>query len=218
MVKFAVRPKLYLCILFLHFPQEVEQWRKSFFFIEITQLRHCWPPFKTNVLLIALVIQKRELNVMMRGSDCTVGPITLLSHEMFWNAYAACTLYLSVSWFSYRKHLVNFHVLWPFAKISPKAASPHTFSIDYKHDCFRKDGEVFRYISGSIHYSRIPRVYWKDRLLKMYMAGLNAIQTLVSQSSALTSLEKQSPSFTAHHSEILGGFSYSSCLQIPLAS
>ncbi|XP_048104497.1 beta-galactosidase isoform X2 [Alosa alosa] len=53
------------------------------------------------------------------------------------------------------------------------------FSIDYKHDCFRKDGEVFRYISGSIHYNRIPRVYWKDRLLKMYMAGLNAIQTYI---------------------------------------
>ncbi|XP_040892009.1 beta-galactosidase [Toxotes jaculatrix] len=54
-----------------------------------------------------------------------------------------------------------------------------SFSVDYQGDCFRKDGEEFRYISGSIHYSRIPRVYWKDRLLKMYMAGLNAIQTYV---------------------------------------
>uniref|UniRef100_A0A8C1ZUE6 Beta-galactosidase n=1 Tax=Cyprinus carpio TaxID=7962 RepID=A0A8C1ZUE6_CYPCA len=53
------------------------------------------------------------------------------------------------------------------------------FSIDYRQNCFLKDGEPFRYISGSIHYSRIPRVYWKDRLLKMYMAGLNAIQTYV---------------------------------------
>uniref|UniRef100_A0A674ELY1 Beta-galactosidase n=1 Tax=Salmo trutta TaxID=8032 RepID=A0A674ELY1_SALTR len=56
---------------------------------------------------------------------------------------------------------------------------PPTFSVDYKNDCFRKDGEEFRYISGSIHYNRIPRAYWKDRLLKMYMAGLNAIQTYV---------------------------------------
>uniref|UniRef100_A0A8C7PXT3 Beta-galactosidase n=1 Tax=Oncorhynchus mykiss TaxID=8022 RepID=A0A8C7PXT3_ONCMY len=56
---------------------------------------------------------------------------------------------------------------------------PQTFSVDYKNDCFRKDGEEFRYISGSIHYNRIPRAYWKDRLLKMYMAGLNAIQTYV---------------------------------------
>lgn len=57
--------------------------------------------------------------------------------------------------------------------------APRSFSLDYKHDCFRKDGKEFRYISGSIHYSRIPRVYWKDRLLKMYMAGLNAIQTYI---------------------------------------
>ncbi|KAK2817112.1 hypothetical protein Q5P01_025303 [Channa striata] len=55
----------------------------------------------------------------------------------------------------------------------------HSFTVDYQHDCFRKDGEKFRYISGSIHYNRIPRVYWKDRLLKMYMAGLNAIETYI---------------------------------------
>ncbi|RVE55414.1 hypothetical protein OJAV_G00236560 [Oryzias javanicus] len=54
-----------------------------------------------------------------------------------------------------------------------------SFSLDYNADCFRKDGERFRFISGSIHYSRIPRIYWKDRLLKMYMAGLNAIQTYI---------------------------------------
>lgn len=61
----------------------------------------------------------------------------------------------------------------------PSIGSPRTFSVDYKNDCFLKDGEPFRYISGSIHYSRIPRVYWKDRLLKMYMAGLNTIQTYI---------------------------------------
>ncbi|XP_042282555.1 beta-galactosidase-1-like protein isoform X2 [Thunnus maccoyii] len=54
-----------------------------------------------------------------------------------------------------------------------------SFSIDYKNNCFLKDGEPFQYISGSIHYSRIPRYYWKDRLLKMYMTGLNAVQVYV---------------------------------------
>ncbi|XP_072416594.1 beta-galactosidase [Chiloscyllium punctatum] len=61
--------------------------------------------------------------------------------------------------------------------ISPSSSG--TFQIDYDNDCFRKDGKTFRYISGSIHYSRVPRYYWKDRLMKMYMAGLNAIQTYV---------------------------------------
>ncbi|KAK9537528.1 hypothetical protein VZT92_005137 [Zoarces viviparus] len=54
-----------------------------------------------------------------------------------------------------------------------------SFSIDYKNNCFLKDGKPFQYISGSIHYSRIPQYYWKDRLVKMYMTGLNAIQVYV---------------------------------------
>ena len=37
----------------------------------------------------------------------------------------------------------------------------------------------FRYISGSLHYSRVPSHYWKDRLEKLYAAGLNAVQTYV---------------------------------------
>ncbi|XP_047387747.1 beta-galactosidase [Sciurus carolinensis] len=57
--------------------------------------------------------------------------------------------------------------------------SRRTFEIDYNKDRFLKDGQPFRYISGSIHYFRVPRFYWKDRLLKMKMAGLNAIQTYV---------------------------------------
>uniref|UniRef100_A0A8C3L5M7 Beta-galactosidase n=1 Tax=Chrysolophus pictus TaxID=9089 RepID=A0A8C3L5M7_CHRPC len=57
--------------------------------------------------------------------------------------------------------------------------SIRTFGIDYDCNCFVKDGRPFRYISGSIHYSRVPRYYWKDRLLKMKMAGLDAIQTYV---------------------------------------
>lgn len=59
------------------------------------------------------------------------------------------------------------------------ASESRLFSIDYKNNCFLKDGKPFRYISGSIHYSRIPQYYWKDRLLKMYMTGLNAIQVYV---------------------------------------
>ena len=38
---------------------------------------------------------------------------------------------------------------------------------------------AYRYISGSLHYSRVPSYYWKDRLQKLYAAGLNAIQTYV---------------------------------------
>lgn len=69
--------------------------------------------------------------------------------------------------------------LLPGTARSFRNASRRTFEIDYNHNCFRKDGQPFRYISGSIHYFRVPRFYWEDRLLKMKMAGLNAIQIYV---------------------------------------
>ena len=54
-----------------------------------------------------------------------------------------------------------------------------SFTIDYENDVFLKDGEPFRYISGSFHYFRVPEFYWKDRLAKMKAAGLNTLQTWV---------------------------------------
>lgn len=69
--------------------------------------------------------------------------------------------------------------LLPGSARSLGSASQRTFEIDYCRDRFLKDGQPFRYISGSIHYFRVPSFYWKDRLLKMKMAGLNAIQTYV---------------------------------------
>ncbi|VDP18337.1 unnamed protein product, partial [Soboliphyme baturini] len=41
---------------------------------------------------------------------------------------------------------------------------------------FLKDGRPYRYIAGAIHYFRIPKIYWSDRLKKMKASGLNAIQ------------------------------------------
>ncbi|XP_050426969.1 beta-galactosidase-like [Adelges cooleyi] len=41
------------------------------------------------------------------------------------------------------------------------------------------DGKVFRYVSGSLHYFRVPKPFWKDRIQKMKAAGLNAISTYV---------------------------------------
>ncbi|CAN8004537.1 unnamed protein product [Ixodes hexagonus] len=54
-----------------------------------------------------------------------------------------------------------------------------SFVVDFENDRFLKDGEPFRYISGSLHYFRVPKAYWADRMNKMRMAGLNALQTYV---------------------------------------
>ena len=58
-------------------------------------------------------------------------------------------------------------------------AGKRSFTIDYKNDRFLKDGQPFRYISGGIHYFRVPSSLWEDRLKKIRAAGLNAIQTYV---------------------------------------
>ncbi|XP_072197542.1 beta-galactosidase-1-like protein isoform X2 [Excalfactoria chinensis] len=66
------------------------------------------------------------------------------------------------------------------ALLRTEAAPPvRSFQIDFERDCFLKDGAPFRYVSGSVHYARVPRPAWRDRLLRLYMAGLNAVQVYV---------------------------------------
>lgn len=42
---------------------------------------------------------------------------------------------------------------------------------------FTLEGKPFRILGGSIHYFRVPRAYWKDRLLKLKACGLNTLTT-----------------------------------------
>jgi len=65
----------------------------------------------------------------------------------------------------------------PSTAALPQASPPaRSFQVDYEQDCFRKDGAPFRYISGSVHYARVPRPAWRDRLLELYLSGLSAVQ------------------------------------------
>lgn len=65
-----------------------------------------------------------------------------------------------------------------FAIFFPINQQPlRTFAIDYENNCFVKDGKPFLYVSGSIHYYRVPEQYWLDRLQKARAGGLNTIQT-----------------------------------------
>ncbi|CAN9511540.1 unnamed protein product [Ophioblennius macclurei] len=44
---------------------------------------------------------------------------------------------------------------------------------------FTLEGKPFTLLGGSIHYFRVPRAYWEDRLLKMKACGLNTLTTYV---------------------------------------
>lgn len=57
------------------------------------------------------------------------------------------------------------------------AQGKHTFGI--QGDQFVLDGKPFQVISGEMHYARIPREYWRDRLQKARAMGLNTVSTYV---------------------------------------
>lgn len=42
---------------------------------------------------------------------------------------------------------------------------------------FTLEGHPFQILAGSIHYFRVPRTYWRDRLLKMRACGINTLTT-----------------------------------------
>ncbi|XP_011494081.1 PREDICTED: beta-galactosidase-like [Ceratosolen solmsi marchali] len=55
----------------------------------------------------------------------------------------------------------------------------YSFKVDYENDQFLLDGKPFRYVSGSFHYFRTPKQYWRPIFKKMRAAGLNAVSTYV---------------------------------------
>ena len=59
------------------------------------------------------------------------------------------------------------------------AAQPSSHTFGYKGEHFLLDGEPFVIISGEMHYPRVPRPYWRDRMRKMRALGLNTLCTYV---------------------------------------
>lgn len=51
----------------------------------------------------------------------------------------------------------------------------HTFEVKGRQ--FLMDGQPYQIIAGDMHYVRVPRAYWRDRLHKMKAMGLNTLTT-----------------------------------------
>jgi beta-galactosidase len=60
---------------------------------------------------------------------------------------------------------------------SPAVSGVHHLRVNGDH--FELDGKPFQIISGAIHYARVPRAYWRDRLRKAHAMGLNTVETYV---------------------------------------
>ena len=50
---------------------------------------------------------------------------------------------------------------------------------EIRKDGFYLDGKRFRLFSGAMHYFRVPRGYWEDRLSKLKACGFNCVETVV---------------------------------------
>ena len=61
------------------------------------------------------------------------------------------------------------------ACLAVASAQSHTFTATGDH--FMLDGKPFQIRSGEMHFSRVPRPYWRDRLRKMKAMGLNTVAT-----------------------------------------
>ena len=58
--------------------------------------------------------------------------------------------------------------------------APAASSVDnFDRNGFIIDGQRTFILSGSIHYPRVPRALWYDRLLRLKRAGFNTVQTYV---------------------------------------
>lgn len=53
----------------------------------------------------------------------------------------------------------------------------HTFG--WQGEKFLLDGQPFLILSGEMHYPRVPRAYWRDRMKKMKAMGLNTLCTYI---------------------------------------
>src|ERR1035437_5998507 len=65
----------------------------------------------------------------------------------------------------------------PAATSGATTPAAHSFIVSGKR--FLLDGKPYQVISGEMHYPRIPRAYWRDRLRKARAMGLNTITTYV---------------------------------------
>ncbi len=50
---------------------------------------------------------------------------------------------------------------------------------EIKDNAFYLDQKPFRILAGAMHYFRVHPKYWKDRMQKLQMMGLNTLETYV---------------------------------------
>uniref|UniRef100_A0A4W3H299 Beta-galactosidase n=2 Tax=Callorhinchus milii TaxID=7868 RepID=A0A4W3H299_CALMI len=63
--------------------------------------------------------------------------------------------------------------------LTPGQLSTRVLGLQAEKEYFQLEGYKFVILGGSLHYFRVPREYWADRMLKMKALGLNTLTTYV---------------------------------------
>uniref|UniRef100_A0A663EFA2 Beta-galactosidase n=1 Tax=Aquila chrysaetos chrysaetos TaxID=223781 RepID=A0A663EFA2_AQUCH len=66
-----------------------------------------------------------------------------------------------------------------WSELIPLQLWGRTLGLQTENSQFVLEGMPFRIFGGSMHYFRVPREYWEDRMLKMKACGLNTLTTYV---------------------------------------
>ncbi|RLV98126.1 hypothetical protein DV515_00011067 [Chloebia gouldiae] len=64
-----------------------------------------------------------------------------------------------------------------WSELTPLGLWGRTLGLQTENSQFLLEGMPFRIFGGSMHYFRVPREYWEDRMLKMRACGLNTLTT-----------------------------------------
>uniref|UniRef100_A0A8C2MV69 Beta-galactosidase n=1 Tax=Cricetulus griseus TaxID=10029 RepID=A0A8C2MV69_CRIGR len=66
-----------------------------------------------------------------------------------------------------------------WSTLLPLWLQPRRLGLRTKGPNFMLEDSTFQIFGGSVHYFRVPKEYWRDRLLKMKACGLNTLTTYV---------------------------------------
>ena len=83
---------------------------------------------------------------------------------MFLLLISVCLMYLLMA----GKHVES---------VSIETSAVKQIGLSTKGKNFTIEGKYFQIMSGAMHYFRIPKDYWDDRLIKLKAMGLNTVET-----------------------------------------
>ncbi|XP_072342786.1 beta-galactosidase-1-like protein 2 isoform X1 [Scyliorhinus torazame] len=75
--------------------------------------------------------------------------------------------------------LIVYRLRFHWLPLTPTRMYSRKLGLQADREYFQLEGNKFLILGGSMHYFRIPRAYWTDRMLKMKALGLNTLTTYV---------------------------------------